>query len=428
MDPQEIASLIIDDRVGGIFRINRRAFTRQEILDLERERIFGRNWLYVGHESEVAGPGDYITRKVGGRPVILVRDREGAVRVFLNMCPHRGNAVCREHSGKARSFQCFYHAWTFSLRGDLIGVPGEDGYGTGFDRKEMALRSPARVESYRGMVFLCFSADVDDLVNFLGNAREHLDLALDNTTAGQEIVRGQQSYSMRANWKLLVENSIDGYHALPTHQRFFRDYLNDIGVDTSAWSAESFNQRGIGRDLGNGHALIESPAGGLPVGSKAGKQLAEIRAKIEAKHGPERAKRICDFSRNLLIYPNLILIANWRTARTFYPVSPDYIEIDSWALLPTDDTPELRRLRLDNFISFLGPGGFGTPDDVEALEACQRGFIADDSAFSDISRGMQREQAYAGDELQMRAFWRQWARQMTGKAPAVRAVTSVAAE
>jgi len=81
--------------------------------------------------------------------------------------------------------------------------------------------------------------------------------------------------------------------------------------------------------------------------------------------------------------------------------------------LPTDDGPDLRQIRIDNYISFLGPGGFGTPDDVEALENCQRGFIAAEQAWSDISRGMHREQAFTGDELQMRAFWRKWYAMMT---------------
>ena len=413
MNYPTVADMLIDDHDRGIFRIQRTTFTDPAVLDLEKKKIFDQTWLYVGHESEVAKPGDFLTRKVGGRPIIFVRDDKDQVRIFLNMCPHRGNAVCRGHSGNTKSFQCFYHAWTFSTQGALIGLPGADGYGAGFDRQEMGLLSPPRVESYRGLVFLSFNPDVEDLVSFFAGARDYIDLMLDFTDADLEIVPGAQAYSMRANWKLLVENSIDGYHALPTHQRFFRDYLNDIGVDTSAWSQETFNQRGVAYELGNGHAVIESPAGGLPMSAKAAAKTAEIRQRLEARYGAERTSRICDFSRNLLIFPNLIFIANWRTVRTFYPVAPDYIEIDSWALLPTDDGPDLRQIRIDNYISFLGPGGFGTPDDVEALENCQRGFVSAEEAWSDISRGMHREQAFTGDELQMRAFWRKWYAMMT---------------
>jgi benzoate/toluate 1,2-dioxygenase alpha subunit len=90
-------------------------------------------------------------------------------------------------------------------------------------------------------------------------------------------------------------------------------------------------------------------------------------------------------------------------------VSPDLIEVNAWALLPKDEPPELRELRLDNFLSFMGPGGFATPDDVEALENCQRSFAAaGEVIWSDISRGMLRDRPLGSDELQMRNFWRRW--------------------
>jgi hypothetical protein len=92
--------------------------------------------------------------------------------------------------------------------------------------------------------------------------------------------------------------------------------------------------------------------------------------------GPERAHRIADYSRNLFIFPNQLLISSRHTIRTFYPLAPDYMDIDAWANLPRGESPELRQRRFENFISFLGPAGFGTPDDVYVLEGCQRGFAA----------------------------------------------------
>src|SRR5258708_35964334 len=102
MDAAHARELIIDDRLGGIFRVNRRVFTDPEILEEERREVFDRSWLYAGLESEIANSGDFVTRKVGGRPVILVRDGDGAARAFLNTCPHRGNIVCRERAGSTR--------------------------------------------------------------------------------------------------------------------------------------------------------------------------------------------------------------------------------------------------------------------------------------------------------------------------------------
>ena len=408
MDIGEVQDLIIDDRARGIFRVNRRVFTDPEILEQERREVFDRSWLYAGHESEIANPGEFVTRRVGGRPLILVRDEAGAPHAFLNTCPHRGNTVCRERTGSTRLLRCFYHAWAFDLSGRLVGVPGDDAYTPAFDRDALGLKPVPHLESYRGMMFISFDPAIESLVGYLGNAREYLDYMLDFGGEDVEIVHGSQAYSMKANWKLLVENSMDGYHALPTHQRYFSQYLADIGMDTSSWAGPNRIQ-GIGLALGGGHAVIENRARALPITGTAKQELDQIRVRLVERVGPERAHRVTDYSRNLFIFPNLILISSWHTIRTFYPLAPDYMEIDAWASLPRGESPELRQRRFENFISFLGPAGFGTPDDVYALEGCQRGFAAwREVSWSDISRGMGREQPSSQDELQMRAFWRRW--------------------
>ena len=398
--------LVKDDQARGLFLVNRRAFTDTAVLEGEKRRIFERAWLYVGHESEISQPGAFVRRKVAWRPLIFLRDDAGTVRVLFDTCPHRGNTVCKEPRGVAKRFQCFYHGWTFNTRGELIATPDGAGYGDGFDRRNYSLAAPPRLESYRGLVFMSLDPGIVDLVTYLGRAREYIDLILDYSDA--EIVPGEQSYSMRANWKLLVENSIDGYHAFMTHERFFLDYVQDIGGSAQDWqSMLAPHPENLGIELGGGHAVVENPIGRLPMSANAGAHLAAMRAGLEAKFGVEYTRRMVGFSRNLLVFPNLVFVQNFRTVRTFYPVSPDYLEVNAWALLPKGEPPEIRRLRHDNFISFLGPGGFGTPDDVEALESCQRGFQVAELGWSDISRGMQRT-ATASDELQMRSFWRRW--------------------
>ena len=112
-------------------------------MALEQRRVFEQCWLYTGHASEIPQPGDFRSRRVAGRPVILVRGSDGVIRVLLNTCTHRGAQVCRESCGNAKTFQCFYHAWTFNNQGELIGVPGEDAYSAAFDRQELGLASPA---------------------------------------------------------------------------------------------------------------------------------------------------------------------------------------------------------------------------------------------------------------------------------------------
>src|ERR1700683_3228095 len=381
-------SYIMDDQDAGLFRVNRRAFTDPECLADERRRVFDKCWIYAGHESEVPHAGDYRSRNVAGRPMILVRGDDSVVRVLLNTCTHRGSLVCRQKSGNAKTFQCPYHAWTFNSRGQLVGVPGGASYSEGFKREDMGLAAPPQVDSYRGFIFACFDPAADSLYDYLAGAREYLDLVADQSELGMKIVSGQQSYSARANWKLLVENSYDGYHGLPTHQRYF-SFLSDIGVDLKGRDVAAPSlQKAV--DLGNGHAVVE----------------------YQSAWG--RPRRLGERIRNLGIFPNLVINDIMAiTVRTFYPVSPDYMEVNAWALAPADESAEDSALRLDNFLTFLGPGGFATPDDVEMLESCQRGFANREVGWSDISRGMKREHPSITDELQMRAFWRRWNQLMT---------------
>jgi len=419
MSPVPLENLVIDGRDAGLFRVHRSVFTDPRILDLEQRRVFEQCWIYAGHASEVPRPGDFLTRRVAGRPMILARGDDGAVRGLLNTCTHRGAQVCREACGNTKTFQCFYHGWTFDTRGRLVGVPGEDAYSPAFDRQELALASPPRVEVYRDFVFVSFNPTIQPLVGYLAGAKEYLDLVCDQSEVGMEIVAGTQAYSMRANWKLLVENSIDGYHARTTHQRYL-EFLVETGVDPARARGR---RAGFGKALGNGHAVIDNEAPfGRPIarweprfGEAKRAELEAIHQKMVARFGAEWARRITQTSRNLLIFPNLIINDIMAiTVRTFFPVAPDYIEINAWALAPRDETADNRALRLDNFLTFLGPGGFATPDDVEALESCQQGFANREVQYSDISRGMKRSEPLIDDELQMRAFWRQWHALMRG--------------
>jgi benzoate/toluate 1,2-dioxygenase alpha subunit len=125
--------------------------------------------------------------------------------------------------------------------------------------------------------------------------------------------------------------------------------------------------------------------------------------------------------RNLLIFPNLIIVdlVMGCTVRTFYPEEPGYIEITGWQIQPADEDPELRTMRMNNFLTFWGPAGLATPDDVEALERCQQGFAGYEAGqWSDISRGMGSDTPGFTEELQMRVFWRRWNELITGQVAA----------
>ena len=416
----EIEDLIIDDRRRGIFRVHRSSMTSVDLFRREQEQIFDRCWIYLGHESEVEHPGDYLRRTIAGRPLFLVRGKDDQVRVFLNSCTHRGALICRRDAGNADVLQCFYHAWSFNTNGELIGVPGEDAYGPYFDKSELGLKQPPRVESYRGFYFVSFNPYVDDLVTYLAGAKDYLDLIVDQAEEGMRVIRGSNKYTMKANWKLLVENSLDGYHLVPTHQTYL-DYISSLGTDDSGQTAAS-RIVGTAKALGNGHCVIESPVrNGRPIahwhplfGEEAREPIARVRQRLVEQYGEERTHRMADTSRNLIIYPNLVINDIMAiTIRYFEPVAPDHMEVTAWHLVPREESESMLSTRLDSFLTFLGPGGFATPDDVEALESCQAGFRATETEWSDISRGM-LSPAKSTDELQMRGFWRQWHANMQG--------------
>ena len=407
----DVGSLVCDRPDLGRFRVHRSAMVSPAVHELERQRIFDRCWLYLGHESEVPNPGDYARRVVAERPLFFARTRDGELAVFHNTCPHRGALVCRTDRGNAEAFRCFYHAWTFDTTGALVGVPDADGYGPDFDRAAMGLRSP-RFDSFRGFVFVCFDPGTEPLREYLAGAAEYIDLVADQDPGGMRVIPGSNRYGIKANWKLLAENSVDAYHTPFTHRSFFDYMAGAAGREAPA----AGDRRGFGRSLGNGHGVMENDAGyGRPVamwhpcyGEEARAEMQGIKDELIARHGRNRALRMCEKTRNLLIFPNLIINDIMAvTIRVFQPTGPAGMDVTAWQLVPAGEAGARLRRRLDSFLTFLGPGGFATPDDVEAVESCQQGFRSGGVEWSDLSRGMHREPR-GNDELQMRSFWRRW--------------------
>ena len=414
-----VNELIIDDRERGTFRVHRSLMRSTEVFQQEQAQIFNRCWLYVGHASEVETVGDFRRRTVAGRPLIFTHGADNVVRVFLNSCPHRGSLVCRENEGNTRTLRCFYHGWTFNTKGQLVAVPGEDAYGPNFDRGELELKQPPKVDSYRGFYFVSFDPNVEDLFTYLGNARTYLDLIVDQAEEGMKVIAGSSKYRINANWKMLVENSLDSYHLNSTHQTYVK-YVTQFGTDDVGSSLES-RPPGVVRALGNGHCVVENePVNGRPVahwhpifGEGARDEIARIRRRLIAKYGEERARLIADTSRNLLIYPNLLILDFVAVSiRSIEPLNSNSMDVTAWQLVPREETGDRLKVRLSSYLTFLGPGGFATPDDVEALESCQAGINAIEVEWSDVSRGMHKHAPATTDELQMRTFWRQWLAQM----------------
>ena len=420
-------TFIVDDRDQQMFRVHRSAFVEDDVLQAERDNIFDRCWLYVGHESEVAEPHDFRTRDVGGRPIIMSRDADGEVHVMINSCPHRGMEVEGRAEGNGRFLKCFYHGWSFDSAGQLVAIRDEGAYGDWWDRSKACLPRPPLVDSYRGFVFLNWDPDAISLNDYLADAKTIIDLVADQSEEGMAVLGGSHLYSMRANWKLLVENSFDQYHAMTTHQRYV-EMLKASGREFSATStapAATGVERRLPLDLGNGHAVswsVDASEGTVLGGlgrtfpnDDARAKHAERRQRLVELYGEAWCNRILG-GRNHLIFPNLFIIdlVMGCTIRTFYPSAPDYMEVSAWQLVPQGEDEQLRSMRMDNFLTFWGPAGLATPDDVEALERCQQGFRAYKAApWNDLSRGMNGQQE--NNEGQMRVFWRQWNKLVTGQ-------------
>lgn len=410
-----LAHLVDDRPADGVFRVDRSSLVSESVFADERRMIFDRCWLYVGHTSEVAKQGDFRARTVAGRPLVMWRGNDGQVRVFLNTCRHRGAQLCRVPEGNARGMSCFYHAWTYSNEGALTGLPDAAGYGEDFDRSRFGLQAPPQVAEYRGFVFCCFDPGAVPLPDYLGHAAEYLDLVADQSPE-MEVVDGVHEYSMDANWKLFVENSLDGYHLIPLHRTYF-DYLKS--TEDSYLDPRKATQA---EDLGNGHAVItvEGPwarpvARWTPALGEENRAYVEAqRAQLEQRFDAERARRIATTDRNLLIFPNLIINDIMGVVvRTITPTAAGRTVIAQWTLATKGEPESVRAKRLDSYVTFQGPGGLATPDDMEACESCQLGLAtAAESPWSDISRGIHKEADggpfVASDEIQQRAFWRRW--------------------
>ena len=410
------------DEARGRFRVARRAFVSEEILEAEREEIFSKCWLYLGYESELPEPGAFITRSVGGRDLIFNRDSSGTVHAFVNACAHRGAKLCLERRGVAKNFQCIYHGWVFGADGKFRRQPHHEGYPPGFEADgSVDLVSVPRLEQYRGFWFVCFDPSAPSLRDFLAGAREYLDCIADQSDS-LEIISGAQEYMIRANWKLLCENSFDGYHADNLHATYF-DFVKNVNSLAAKASSAALRLQGKAKALGNGHAVVEFSA---PWGRPAGKwspawgehtraEIEGIYGKLEADLGREGAQRIAHLNRNLVIFPTLCVIdATGIVLRTMHPQAPDRMIVNTWALAPKGESEWMRKLRLRNFLEFLGPGGLATPDDIEAIERCQRGYRNNkEAAWTDVSKGsLTATELTMDDELQLRAFWTEWGKHL----------------
>ena len=195
------------------------------VLQLERERIFRTSWQYVGHAGDVPEPGSFAATRVGDVPVVVVRDYEGELRAFLNVCRHRGSIVC-SGSGRRATLQCPYHAWTYGLDGQLLAAPRSEREG-GIDREELGL-VPLRLETWGPFLFVCPDEGAEPLSDLLEDVPERIAESGIDVDGLRFLQRSESEHA--ANWKICVENFLECYHCPTAHPGF--SAVMDVSPDS----------------------------------------------------------------------------------------------------------------------------------------------------------------------------------------------------
>lgn len=184
-------------------------YTDERIAELERQTVFSRSWQMVARAEQVAQPGQYVTAEVGGEPIVVVRGQDSKLRAFFNVCRHHAAAVMTAPCGTAQRLQCPYHGWTYGLDGSLKGVPDFDGV-KNFDRANNGLM-PVNVDVWEKFVFVHLDPDPPALEDFLGDmVKQFKPLRLD-----QLHFAGRREWIIDCNWKVFVDNYLDGGYHVP---------------------------------------------------------------------------------------------------------------------------------------------------------------------------------------------------------------------
>jgi phenylpropionate dioxygenase-like ring-hydroxylating dioxygenase large terminal subunit len=409
----DVSKIVQEDRVHGS------VYTSPEIFQREMDTIFRTGWVYVAHDSEVSEPGDYLTRRIGSEPVVVSHGKDGEIRVLLNRCSHRANKLCNAEKGNASSFRCPYHGWTFSNTGSLTAVPMKEGYGEAFRavRSELGMAEAPRVDSYGGFIFASLAEDGPSLTEHLGGATAAFDRLLNLSPTGTIDLRANwMKHLHHANWKMVVENNVDGYHALFTHASVY-DAIRPAKVSHIPSKTDV-----VVRDIGDGHSEIDYSAEYRKLdeefiwyGRIPRTKLPKYVAALEKKHGDEKAHdSLVVGPPHTLIWPNLFLAE--MNVMYVEPIGPDEtIAYTTAALIPGQDELNIRTLRRSE--GAMGPAGFLIADDGEIGMRNQAGLAAQDPEWLRLSRGLETDttdetgivNSDKSAETPQRGFYRQWA-------------------
>ncbi len=389
-------------------RVHRSVYADPAIFELEMERIFGRAWLLLGHESQARSPGDYFTTRMGREPVIVSRQANGEISVLVNRCAHRGTTVCAEGRGNTERFVCPYHGWSYDLAGELKSVP----FAAGYPPEKISglrLKPVPRVTSYRGFLFASLAGSGPGLEEFLGPARASLDDFVDRAPGGAlEVAGGVFKHTYGGNWKLMIENHLDGAHPAWVHASSVavargapepgppgREHYYDIavrqmrqnGAPDAVWEGAGMwtTARGHGY-MGDYHDDSRLVVGlGNPVFDLYRKKLVEEKGEAEA----DRILKVTLW--NTILYPNCSFMSQFRQLRILHPLAVDRSVVTTYSFRMTDAPPAMFRdtVAFANVVN--GTGSWVLTDDLEVYERLQRGLSSGEVDWLYIGRGHGRD-------------------------------------
>lgn len=426
--PQAIRALVQDDRV------HRDLYLSAELFSLEQERFFSKTWLYAGHASQVPNSGDYWSLDLAGRPLMLVRQPDGTVRVFYNRCAHKGARLVTEESGNTgKFFRCPYHAWTYKLDGKPLAIPLKSGYeGTRLQECEagQGLVGLKHVVTYREFIFVRLSDEGPDFGDYFGEVLQSIDNLVDRSPEGRLTVGGGVLRSIiHCNWKMYLENINDTVHPMSTHESatqaadaLWQGHAPDAPKPMAMEQIlpfgsgyEFFDKMG-GRVFDNGHSVL-----GVNFSIHSGyAQLPEYEAAMRAAHGAERATDILQRSpQNSVLFPSLAVKGSPQAIRVIRPLAANRTLIEAWSFRAAG-APDLLFERAMSYNRLVfSPMSVVAHDDVHIFETMQQGLRAEGNDWVSLHRDFdpaeltQRTITTNGtNELLMRNQFRAWAKAM----------------
>ena len=394
----------------GLRRVPYEIYLRADVYAQERERIFqGPVWNYLCLEIELPNPGDYRATFVGDVPVIVARNRHGAVHAFENRCLHRGAMLCLK-PGNGKEISCVYHNWTYDLTGKLTGVAfqkgvnGKGGMPPEFSTAGRHLRA-LRVATFAGLVFGTFSDDAPAIETYLG---PELAARIRRVMAKPIRLMGGVSQYLHSNWKVYADNLRDSYHASLLHMFFTTFKLNRLSMQGGIIVSEN----------GGNHVSYSKMATDTNVDYDA----ANLRAKQEDFGLADKTmlKGRDEFGDGitlqiLTVFPGFIMhqIQNSLAVRQILPKGVDETELNWTYFGFEDDDDAMRDTRLRQ-TNLVGPGGYISMEDGAVVNFVQRtlpGGVGDASIVEMGGSGTSSQDTRV-TESAVRGFWRAYRERM----------------